>query len=108
MDLKSPERKAAGATAVWVVWWEDPEKSWESLCLSAAEAEREYAVRTADHLIEHWGKVGKREKQTLLAWLDGHLRSAPGNSAEEFVKPAREFLRKVSAGEAGPVIVRTW
>lgn len=110
--LNARELETARATAVWVVWWEDPERSWESICLSAAESEREYAIREADHLLKSWGKVGKRDRQTLLEWLDGHLRADPG-SAETFVKPAKEILRRVaagdlSAGEQGPVILRTW
>ena len=105
--LTAIESETAGKTFVWVVWWEVPDKSWESLCLSLAESETEYAGRQSDHLLQHWGKVGKPEQQNLLMWLDNHLRADPA-SAETFVNPAREILRRVAAGECGPVIVSTW
>jgi len=51
--LTTIEEETAGLTPVWVVWWEDPDKSWESLCLSLAESDREVEARHADHLIQH-------------------------------------------------------
>jgi hypothetical protein len=106
--LSAIESQAAGATPVWVVWWEEPEKSWEALCLSPAEAEQEFAAREADHVLKHWGKVGKRDRQSLLEWLAGHLNGAPPSSADDYLRPAKEVLRRVSVSETGPVIVRTW
>ena len=106
--LTLTETEAARATPVWVVWWEEPDRSWESICMSAAECEKEYAARQADHLIRHWGKVGKRDRQSLLEWLEGHLRAAPASGANDFVDPAKEFLRRVSAGGSGAVVVRNW
>jgi hypothetical protein len=106
--LTAVETQTAGVTPVWVVWWEDPDRSWEALCLSLAECETEYALRQADPLIQQWGRVGKSEQQTLLAWLDGHLHVIPSGGTEDFVNPAKEFLRRVAAGESGPVHLRTW
>ena len=106
--LTAIETETAGATPVWVVWWEEPDKSWELLCLTLAESETEYAARQADHLIQHWGTVGKREQQSLLAWLENHLRGDPSSCTDDFVNAAKEILRRAAAGESGPVIVRTW
>jgi hypothetical protein len=106
--LSTIEIEAAGATPVWVVWWEEPERSWESICLSPEESQREYDARQADHLIKHWGKVGKSDRQSLLEWLEGHLRTASPGSANDFVNPVKEILKRVSARESGPVVVRTW
>ncbi len=108
MLLSAIETETAGATPVWVVSWEEPERSWESICLSPAESEREYEARQADHLIKHWGKVGKIDQQSLLEWLEGHLRSTSSGSASDFVNPVKEILRRVLARESGPVVVRTW
>jgi hypothetical protein len=106
--LNAIEIETAGATPVWVVWWEEPERSWESICLSPAECESEYETRQTDPLIKHWGKVGKRDRQSLLEWLEGHLRSASPGSESDFVNPVKEILRRVSRREPGPVVVRTW
>lgn len=109
MALTAIEAEFAAAIPVWVVWWEDPERSWEAICLSQAEAEKEYESRQADHLLKSWGKVGRSGQQSLLQWLEGHLgAAAPGGGADEFVNPAKEVLRRISAGETGSVILRTW
>ena len=97
----------AELTPVWVVWWEDPERSWESVCLSEEEADREFAARSADSLLASWGKVGRRDRQSLAAWIGGHVAVAR-DRAEEFRAHANEILRRVSAGESGPVTIRTW
>lgn len=106
--LTSMEAERARVTPVWVVWWEEPDKSWESICMSLAEFEQEFEARREDHVLKHWGKVGKMEPQSLLQWLEGHLRAAPESSANDFVNPAKEVLRRVSVGGSGPVIVSTW
>jgi hypothetical protein len=106
--LSPNEAKSAAATSVWIVSWEDPDRSWESICLSLPECETEYAARQADHVLQHWGKVGKREPQPLSEWLQGHLRAADASSAHALIQHAKEALRRIAAGEAGPVIVRTW
>jgi hypothetical protein len=102
------EVEVARVTPVWVVWWEDPDRSWESICMNLAEFEKEYEARQADHVIKHWGKVGKRDRQSLLEWLECHLRVVPASCANDFVNPAKEILRRVSVSGSGPVIVRTW
>ena len=106
--LDPAERERAASAPVWIVWWEEPERSWEAICLSAAEAEQEYGARSADHVLRHWGKVGRGEQTTLRGWLEGHLRVVPQASAADFIQPAREVLRRLAAGEPGPVLVRTW
>lgn len=106
--LEPADRERAASAPVWIVWWEDPDRSWEAICLSAAEAEREYGARSADHVLRHWGKVGRGEQTTLLDWLEGHLRVVPRPSAADFTQPAQEVLRRLAGGEPGPVIVRTW
>jgi hypothetical protein len=106
--LSAIETQTARMTPVWVVWWEDPDRSWEALCLSFAECETEYALRHADPLVQHWGKVGKSGQQTLFAWLESHLQVNPSGGAEDYVNPAKEFLRRVAAGEPGPVLLRAW
>jgi hypothetical protein len=100
--------KSAAAASVWVVWWELPDKSWQAICLSQAESEKEYETRQSDHLLELWGKVGKNDPQTLLDWLENHLRTAHPVCADDFINPAKEVLRRLSAGEPGPVVVSTW
>jgi hypothetical protein len=37
--LTLTEAEIAAVTFVWVVWWEDPDKSWESICMSSEECE---------------------------------------------------------------------
>ena len=106
--LTATEAESAAVTFVWVVWWEEPDKSWESICLSLAECEREYDARQSDHLIKHWGKAGKHDRQSLLEWLENHLRGASSNSVDDFINPVKEILRRVLAGESGPVTIRTW
>ena len=106
--LTSSETESAAVTSVWVVWWEEPDKSWESICLSLAECEREYDTRQSDHLIKHWGKSGKHDRQSLLEWLENHLRGATSDCMDDFINPVKEILRRVSAGESGPVTIRTW
>lgn len=106
--LTSSEAQAAAETSVWVVWWEDPEKSWESISLSQADAEREYEARQADYTIKHWCKVGKSDRQSLLEWLEGHLRVVHAANTGDYSGALKEVLRRVSAGEPGSVIVRTW
>lgn len=106
--LAPAELQAAAETSVWVVWWEEPEKSWESVCLSPAEAEREYEARQNNSAIQNWGKAGKSDRQTLLEWFEGHLRVVHPSSTDQYAKTAKEAIRKVSAGEAGPVTLRTW
>lgn len=71
------------------------------------EFETEYVARKADHLLKHWGKVGKYDPQSLLSWLESNLRIAASDYAEDFVNPVKEVLQRVAAGESGPVIVRT-
>ena len=93
-------------TPVWVVWWEDPDRSWESLCLSEAEADREFALRSADSTMS-WGKAGRRVCQSLAAWLAGHSAGA-SPEVEVLEAAAKEVLRRTAANEAGPVTVRTW
>jgi len=76
--------------------------------MSLAEFEKEYEARREDHGLKHWGKVGKMEPQSLLQWLEGHLRAVSEGGANNFVDPAKEILRRVSVGGSGPVIVSTW
>ncbi len=106
--LTSIEAQTAAVTPVWVVWWEEPDRSWESICMSLAECETEYETRQANHLIKHWGKVGKSDRQSLLEWFESHLRVVPPSCADDFINPVKEILRRVSVSESGPVIVRTW
>jgi hypothetical protein len=106
--LTPTEAASAAATPVWIVWWEDPDRSWEAICLSPEECEREYEARRSDALIEHWGKVGKRDSLTLLAWLEGHRQHSSPVEIRELADRVREVLRKVLAGEAGPVVWRAW
>ena len=94
-------------TPVWVVWWEDPDRSWESVCLSEAEADREFAARSSDSQLASWGKVGRRDSQSLASWVEGHV-AGDSARASEFGDHANEILGRIAAGEPGPVTIRTW
>ncbi len=106
--LTSTEAETAAMTFVWIVWWEDPDRSWESICLTPEECEKEYEARRADHLIAHWGKVGKRDRQSLLEWIERHVPGISISGADDFIKTAKEILRRLAAGESVPIIVRAW
>ena len=108
-SLLSPdELRRAAETPVWILWWEDPERSWEAICLSESEAGKEFAARESDALLQSWGKAGKHDRQTLLEWFEGHLRVVHPSSADGSTAALREVLRKHAAGEAEPVTLRTW
>jgi hypothetical protein len=96
------ERQSASSTTVWIVWWEEPDRSWEAICLSEAECDREYSARSNDSRLGSWGKVGRLGPQTLLAWLEGH------SSNDSCAESVREVLRRAASDSSGPVIVRTW
>jgi hypothetical protein len=108
-DLLSPDelRRAADAR-VWIVWWEEPEKSWEAICLGAAEADRLFAARESDPTLRSWGKVGRRDPQSLLQWLEGHLQAVHASSAGDYADAAREVLGRLAADRPGPLVLRSW
>ena len=106
--LTPEEKSRAAQLKVWPVWWQLPDKDWEALCLCADDAERLFAARQDDLLLKTWGRVGKREPQALLAWLEANARAASGAGLEDGHRAARELLRRSETTEKEPLTLRTW
>lgn len=106
--LTPAEVEIVSVTPVWIVWWEEPERSWEAICLSEVEADTEFAARQLDHVIQRWGKAGRHGKQTLLEWFEGHLRVIHPSGADDYTGTVRVVLKRLAAGQPGPITVRTW
>jgi hypothetical protein len=106
--LTGEEARIASTTPVWIVWWEEPEKSWEAICVSESEADRLFAARASDPVLQRWGKTGRRDRQSLLEWLSGHLRTVHASSAGDYTEAAREVMKRRSEAGSEPVTIRTW
>lgn len=105
----TPDEKARAAQLpVWLVWWQLPDKDWEALCLSSEVAEQLFRAKQDDHLLKTWGKIAKREPQTLLAWLEAATRGAHPYTLEDPHRTVREVLRRSDASARQPVIIKTW
>lgn len=105
--LTPGERRAAAETAVWIAWWELPDKSWVALCRSREEAQAELRRRQEDHVVQTWGEAGVQDPQSLLEWFERQAGGMPGDAAE-YLAAVREVLRRAGNGEPGAVTVRTW
>lgn len=106
--ILTPDEKARAAQVrVWTVLWQLPDKDWEAFCISADEAERLFRAKEEDHLLKRWGRVHKRDPQTLLAWYEDRVRGPRSSGQEIDHRTAREILRRADAGEREPVVIRT-
>lgn len=106
--LTPDERARAAQLPVWLVHWQLPDKDWEALCLSTEDAERLFRAKQDDHLLKSWGRVGKRDPQSLLAWFEGQARAAHLSRLDDHHRTVREVLRRSAAGEREAVVVRAW